>query len=312
MKKGGTAYVVLAGGLGNQLFQVAALLGLDSRFQKLWLDGVSKPRVNDIGDPESLTLFDLPNRIAPFFFQRLLKKIVNLNLKLSVPDVEGIEKTLTAKIVKQFSEVVFSIVLFERIRIANLVEEISVVQQKTGNIMLIGYFQTSVYAESVKNLVSLNEQRILQGHIEAIGLQNESEIAAPLIIHVRRSDYQFDSNFGLLSENYYRSALREKSLNLHPIWVFSDDIEHARRMLSEVAPKVTRWISDVDQSSTMSMFAMSFGKSYIIANSTFSWWGAFLSEGSPQVYYPESWLKGIPHRGDLFPKDWTPFAAEYE
>jgi len=312
MEKGPTAYVVLAGGLGNQLFQASALLGLESRYRKLWLDGVSTPRMNNNGDPESLTLLDLPNRLAPKLFQGLLKKIVNLNLKQSVPDVVGIERTITSKILKKFSEIVFSIVLFERIKIANLVDEISVVQKRAGNIMLIGYFQTSVYAESVKKRVSLNELRILEGRTEALDLHRESEIAAPLVIHVRRSDYQFDSNFGLLSEGYYRSVLKENFVDSHPIWVFSDDIGHARQMLSEVAPRVTRWISDVDHSSTMSMFAMSFGETYIIANSTFSWWGAYLSEGSPQVYYPKSWLKGIPHRGDLFPKNWTPFAAEYE
>jgi hypothetical protein len=116
----------------------------------------------------------------------------------------------------------------------------------------------------------------------------------------------------LLSSQYYLSALKGKSVEFQPIWVFSDDIEHARLMLSEIEPRVTRWISDVDDSSTMSLIAMSFGKTYIIANSTFSWWGAYLSEGSPRVFYPESWLKGIPHREDLFPKDWIPVVGEYE
>lgn len=312
MKKDANAYVVLAGGLGNQLFQVSALLSLDSRYRKFWLNGVSKPRLSNEGHPESLTLLDLPNRIAPTVFQSLLQKIVNLNLKYSVPDVEGIERTIPKKIVKIFSEVVFSLVLVEKIRIANLVDEVSSVQKKSGSIVLIGYFQTSIYAENVKTHVSLNVVQILHGRVEALDLQRESAITSPIVIHIRRSDYQFDNNFGLLSDGYYLSALMRESGNLHPIWVFSDDIEHARVMLSEISPRVTKWISDVDNSSTMSLIAMSFGKSFVIANSTFSWWGAYLSEGSQNVYYPESWLKGIPHRGDLFPKNWTPFAAEYE
>lgn len=312
MKRGANAYVVFAGGLGNQLFQASALLSLDSRYRKFWLNGVSKPRLSNEGHPESLTLLDLPNRIAPTVFQGLLQKIVNLNLKYSVPDVEGIERTIPKKIIKIFSEVVFSLVLVERIRIANLVDEISSVQKKSGNIVLIGYFQTSIYAENVKTHVSLNGVQILHGRVEALDLQRESAITSPLVIHIRRSDYQFDNNFGLLSDGYYLSALKRESVNVHPIWVFSDDIEHARVMLFEITSRVTRWISDVDNSSTMSLIAMSFGKSFVIANSSFSWWGAYLSEGTQNVYYPESWLKGIPHREDLFPKNWTPFVAEYE
>lgn len=312
MNKGANAYVVLAGGLGNQLFQTSALLGLDSRYQKLWLNGVSKPRLSTDGLPESLTLLDLPNRMVPMIFQSLLQKIVNLNLKYSVPDVEGIERKITTRIVKIISEVIFSLVLVEKIRIVNLVDEIPSVQKKTGNIMLIGYFQTSSFAENIKNQVSLNRVRILHGCVEALDLQRESTITSPLVIHIRRGDYQLDSNFGLLSDRYYLSALKEKSVNFQPIWVFSDDIEHARILLSDTTSRVTKWISDVDDSSTMSLIAMSFGKSFIIANSTFSWWGAYLSDASPNVYYPESWLKGIPHREDLFPKNWVPFVAEYE
>lgn len=312
MKRGANAYVVLAGGLGNQLFQASALFSSDSRYRKLWLNGVSKPSLNNEGHPESLNLLDLPSRMAPMLFHGLLQKIVNLNLKYSVPDVRGMKRTFHAKIIKKFSEVVFSLILLERIRIANLVDELSIVQKKTGNIMLIGYFQTSIYAENVKKLVSLNRPQILHRNLEALDLQRESASAPPLVIHVRRSDYQFDSNFGLLSAGYYLSALKANSFNSQPIWVFSDDIEHAQILLSEISSRITKWISDVDNSSTMSLISMSFGESYIIANSTFSWWGAYLSVGSPRVCYPESWLKGIPHREDLFPKNWTPVAGEYE
>lgn len=312
MKKVENAYVVLAGGLGNQLFQASALLGLDTRYRKMWLNGVSRPRLGNDGRPESLILLDLPNRMIPIVFRGFLQRLVNLNLKHSVPDVEGIERTVFTRIVKILSEVFFSLILVERIRIVNLVDEISSVQKKTGNIMLIGYFQTSVYAESVKICISSKKEQILRGRAEALELQHQASITSPMIIHIRRGDYQFDSSFGLLSDGYYLNALKEKSVNLQPIWVFSDDIEHARIMLSEISPRVTRWISDVDHSSTMSLIAMSFGESFIIANSTFSWWGAYLSDASPNVCYPESWLKGIPCRGDLFPENWSPFAAEYE
>jgi hypothetical protein len=176
---------------------------------------------------------------------------------------------------------------------------------------MIGYFQTCLFAETVKDVVNSNAKNILKGNKETLELHRESKVSSPLIIHIRRSDYQNDSNFGLLTADYYLNVMDKNVLGSNPIWVFSDDIELARTILAQIESRVTRWISEVDNSAAMSMFAMSFGEVYVIANSTFSWWGAYLSEKS-EVFYPESWLRGIPHRGDLFPVTWIPNRGEYE
>jgi hypothetical protein len=315
MEKSSKAYVVLAGGLGNQLFQASALLGLHARYKIFYLQGISEPRLSIEGYPESLSLLDLPSRKIPWIFQVLLKRVVNLNLKYSVPDIENVRRTILAKTVKRFSEVIFSLALFERIRIANLVDEIPVAQRKTGTLLLVGYFQTRIFAENVKRAVSVNRSNLVYERAETLDLYHESQISMPIILHVRRSDYVLDTNFGLLSDGYYLSALKKLSASLgeqNTIWVFSDDIDSARTILYEIEPRVSRWISDVDKSASMSLLAMSFGKAHIIANSTFSWWGAYLSEKSTSVYYPESWLKGIPHRKDLFPGNWIPISSDYE
>ena len=101
MKNSPRAYVVFAGGLGNQLFQASALFGLNSNYQKFWLKGASNPRNGLNGLPESLTLLDLPNRSIPLIFERFLQKVVNLNLKNSVPDLAGIKRTPRARVAER-------------------------------------------------------------------------------------------------------------------------------------------------------------------------------------------------------------------
>jgi len=61
----------------------------------------------------------------------------------------------------------------------------------------------------------------------------------------------------------------------------------------------------VDNSPTATLQAMRFGRGYIIANSTFSWWGAYLSmtENAP-VYAPSPWFKGMRSPEDLLPPHW--------
>lgn len=315
MAKSLRAYVVLAGGLGNQLFQASALLGLDARYKKFFLLGISEPRMSLEGQPESQSLLDLPSRKIPWIFLAFLKRVVNLNLKYSVPDIEVVRRTLIARTVKKFSELFFSLALFERIRIVNLVDELPLVQRKTGTLLLIGYFQTRIFAENVKRAVNLNRENLVYGRTETLELYHESLKSLPIILHVRRSDYVLDANFGLLRDLYYHNALKKLSASFgeqNSIWVFSDDIDFARTILFEIEPRVSRWISEVDKSASMTLLVMSFGSAHIIANSSFSWWGAYLSETSFSVLYPDSWLKGIPHRKDLFPGNWIPIASEYE
>lgn len=142
---------------------------------------------------------------------------------------------------------------------------------------------------------------------DLLSLRLEAESIAPVIIHIRRGDYKAETTFGLPGEKYYRSAIDLINLNHshHPIWVFSDDVNEAREVLSWLPSERVKYISDVDEQSAASLMAMRLGCAYIIANSTFSWWGAFLSEArNPLVIAPEPWFSGQKEPTLLIPKDW--------
>ena len=114
--------------------------------------------------------------------------------------------------------------------------------------------------------------------------------------------------YGACEIAYYQSAIREvAALHGEPrIFVFSDDIEWARQNAGafEVAGANVTVIEDRDP--LRSFYLMRLCKHFIIANSTFSWWAAWLGKYALKtVCVPAVWNRGERHfPRDLFPPDW--------
>lgn len=116
-------------------------------------------------------------------------------------------------------------------------------------------------------------------------------------LHVRRGDYLQCSHIHYnLPQTYYESALT--LLNHDKILIFSDDPSWCATQ-----PWLNKYtiVNEPDELSSLRMMA-SCKKGAIIANSTFSWWGAMLS-GCDTVFYPGRWIFGA--TPDLFPQSWT-------
>lgn len=152
------------------------------------------------------------------------------------------------------------------------------------SITLDGYFQNY---PSIKSSIPA---------IKSLFTQN-SAYEEYAFLHVRRGDYlQYSHIHYNLPQSYYESALA--ALNHSKILVFSDD-----PMWCAEQPWLSKYtiVNEPDELSALLMMA-SCKKGAIIANSTFSWWGAVLS-GCDKVFYPEQWISGA--NPDLFPEGWT-------
>lgn len=176
------------------------------------------------------------------------------------------------------------------------------------NVTLKGYFQTWRYVRELEETSSFT-LKIKNPSNWFTELKINAEQTLPIIIHVRRGDYHEDVNsfIGVLGPNYYKNALNEvrsKALD-SPIWVFSDDIESAKNVLNLRVNEKVNWIiapSGTDPAEELAI--MQFGGAHIIANSTFSWWGAYLSQSTKIVIAPKSWFKGQLEPLDLIPPHW--------
>lgn len=133
-----------------------------------------------------------------------------------------------------------------------------------------------------------------------------------VFIHVRRGDYlspQYKSIFeGCCTLDYYKQAIAHAcSVNSNlKFFCFSDDIQWAKQnlILNEDSVYID-W--NVGADSPLDMFLMSQCKAAIIANSTFSYWGARLGSSKEFVCYPKRWMN-IPNMiQDIIPNDWLGF-----
>ena len=121
-------------------------------------------------------------------------------------------------------------------------------------------------------------------------------------IHVRRGDYL--GAFPVLDESYFNPAMAyfaEKYSDVR-FYVFSNDIDWCRHHL--IADKITFVDWNTGKDSPFDMWLMTQCRHNIIANSSFSWWGAWLNQNKgKQVIAPKTWFYHA-ETPDVYCKDW--------
>ena len=125
-------------------------------------------------------------------------------------------------------------------------------------------------------------------------------------LHLRRGDYLELSEFqGVCTEDYYEHAIAylESQIENPEYFVFSDDPTYARE---QFGAKANFHIIDLNcgDNAWRDLYMMSLCRHNIIANSTFSWWGAWLNDNpSKIVVHPRYHLNGVETR-DFYPRNW--------
>lgn len=169
----------------------------------------------------------------------------------------------------------------------------------TGDIYIEGYWNEEKYfkdvSSEIKSIYKFNPDFNDAEKIEKIKDSNS------VSLHIRRGDYiKYKKNFPMLQPGYYYNALEQiKGTTGEDIklFVFSDDIEWCKKNLTKLnnVNFVQNKISYKD------MMLMSYCKHNIIANSTFSWWAAWLNNNENKiVIYPQSCLLTY----NSMPKNW--------
>lgn len=130
-------------------------------------------------------------------------------------------------------------------------------------------------------------------------------------MHIRRGDFITNKfaakHHGILGQDYYKKALNtisefHKSLY---IYVFSDDIDWVKKNF-KFLPKNTNFVSKYKFNSAQEMILMSLCRNNIIANSSFSWWGAWLNKNNKKIVIaPRKYYKDVfTITKDVVPKPW--------
>jgi hypothetical protein len=179
------------------------------------------------------------------------------------------------------------------------------------NAYLEGYWQSEQYFADIRDtlLKDFSFKEPLEGeNLRLAGIIGKSDSVS---LHVRRVDYVQDKEvnriLGLCSPEYYESAIQHVRKNIaNPVFfIFSDDIEWCKThfMLKEE----THFIGhNTGNDSYRDMQLMSLCRHNIIANSSFSWWGAWLNNNAGKIVIaPGRWFNDTSKNDmDLIPATW--------
>lgn len=276
--------VKLMGGLGNQMFQYATARALA---EKIYFDHRFLNNNNTSSDDFTPRSYELQ------IFKKIKAKKINsylLRLLLS--------KNKKYKLLK-------NILSF---KITNVnddnVNEILTKQNLTESLFLDGYFQNSLYFNQIRNSI-INEFTFPKLADKYVDLLNEIEHSESVAIHVRRGDYlkqSINKYHGVLPLSYYQDAvnLMENKFTQPTYYIFSDDPAWCAENLTFLEEKK---IISKENDAWIDMFLISKCKHQIIANSSFSWWGAWLNQNvKKMVIAPKKWFSSA--ETNIVPKEW--------
>ncbi len=281
----------LKGGLGNQMFQYATARFLGHKTNTTIVLDISSFNNKFQNNTDTQRDFDLGK-------MNISSNIDSTPLKFSL----RLSRFLNHKIFKKFHED------YDKDLLIKYEENL-----KSGkNIYLEGYFQSEKNFAPIRDILlkefSLKEEFKSPKFTE---LQSEIQECNSVGIHIRRGDYikssAVTSYHGICSIEYYKNAMKlisEKSTNTPNFYFFSDDPQWVSENLE--LNESAKIISDQKLSAVEELFLMSSCKHNIIANSTFSWWAAWLNQNHDKIVIsPTPWVEKTPNpHPNIIPETW--------
>jgi Glycosyl transferase family 11 len=300
--------VMLAGGLGNQLFQLACALSLTEGPIRA-ISCLCNPRSsNDIADSQ---YFKFPSRVNFFSCDRNHKLASKTGyLLLSLTQRRNYLNRFFP--IRHLTYIICSIILsihfrqFFYPRVGNGIGFDESLVRKRGN-FLVGYFQSYLFLSEPNKFEEFSRIELLAESDTFRKMRERLDGEDPILIHVRLGDYKFEQGFGVLPSSYFLQAYSQFSLegSEQPIWVFSDENDLARYLLEDLPSKNLELVNTSPLLPAETLELMRGFDKYVISNSTFSWWGAFLSHKSnAKVIFPTPWFESSPDPLSLHPNNW--------
>jgi hypothetical protein len=255
MRRPGSVIVLLKGGLGNQLFQVAAgLVAASARGQTLQL-ACPAFALDRKRSPDVLQVIGSDRRVAPW--------------------KEALLAPLVMQRIARFSAL-RGMVLTDR-------DESLLASPQLRQRLLSGYFQHHRFSAAVAPALS---ERLAR---------ESTVVQADVAVHVRRADFlsipTLKDEYERLLRSYYGPAIEQalqRAGNGARLCVVSDDPEGAIADFGSIC-RITTPMQGVRQSLWSDLATLSRARQLVCSNSTFCWWAARVSSG--QVFMPRMWLE---------------------
>ena len=274
----GFNYLGKLGQLGNQMFQYASLRGIaKNRGFDFRIPYHQEVFVDSLGNRLRIELF------TPFIMSHVTLSNVGMVGTDNLHDSQSIDSTVPEPHF-HFSEDLFN--------------------NCPDNITLHGYYQSEKYFKNVEE--EIRHDFTFKPEIAVNCKHTMSTVDTPIALHIRRGDYLRNSdqhtNLGL---DYYKASL-EKFDKERTVIIFSDDPGWCKE---QDLFSGDRFLVAEGNDSYTDLCLMSLCSDFIIANSSFSWWGAWLSKGVDKIVCaPDNWFgpNNAHHNTcDILPSEWV-------
>lgn len=264
-----------SGRLGNQLFQLAALLGTSKKNN--YVPSIPVEKNKQIK----------PNGCLDMFTGKWISYKLNLfdcfDIKINDNNGNNVKNSYKEPHL-YFDENIFNI------------------KDETN---IDGYFQSELYfkhiEKDIKDLFVFNKNIQDKSNL----ILKEKKKTKLVSVHVRRSDYLgLQHQYNLLGVEYYQRSINMFDDDVYQYFIFSDDINWCKEVFGE--NELIDYIEGNDP--YVDLYLMTQCDHNIIGNSTFSWWGAWLNKNKNKIVVsPSVWFN--PNRKDLIanniiPNDW--------
>jgi len=305
--------VIVAGGLGNQLFQFAAAQYFFPGSPTLLnTHNLARKSMNGEIEIESF-IFDIPPQITEIDHgSKILYKAENFFIRQSSKKTSNIINHS----IEIAATVLFSVInkSVQTININNGIGYDSRMVRRSSNARFFGYFQHDFYISQKTIFDNFMSMNIKNPSALYRDLNAKMELEQPIIIHVRLGDYKLENSFGIPSERYFAEALQEirKVSHRSNIWLFSDEPELAIQKLPNEILSDTFVVPVEGLTSAETLDLMRGGSGYLISNSTFSWWAAYLRhQREAVVMAPAPWFASSVDPINIIPNEWLRVPAFY-
>jgi hypothetical protein len=288
------------GGLGNQMFQYACGKAL-----------ALKHNTSLFSDLSSLNKNTDSSRTTKRSFELLEVFKINI-IEASVADLKSVKPILYRATNVFAFKLGFKGIQMSKYFIENKFSYNHNIKKVGKDCYLSGYWQSPKYFDSIASLI--RKEFTFYKQLDDKNLEMESLIKRvnSVSLHIRRTDFKntkSNTTHGICSLEYYGEAIKFISTKIRDphFFVFSDDINWAKENL-KFPYKLTFISGNSGDKSYIDMQLMSVCKHNIIANSSFSWWGAWLNSNMNKIVIaPKNWFfnKELNNQtNDLIHEEW--------
>lgn len=282
----------LRGGMGNQLFQYAIGRQLAEKHRTTLLMDTHflldrRPRKDFVFRDYDLGIFNIQENFAT-------PKISNTYGEHRPAVIKAMQKIIRKRKLEYIAEKGFA--FDER------------VAQAPDNCYLAGFWQSEKYFKDIEAIIRKEFSLKIESSPQVLAFKKQLLNDNAVCLHVRRTDFVNNPAHGTMNNDYYLAA-ESIILQQHPnvtVYVFSDDIEWCKANLQLKSPMVFVE-NDLAGEKASGHFSLMWScNHFIIPNSSFSWWAAWLGT-HPQkiVVAPRKWfLSGNLDTSDLLPESW--------